>query len=197
MATILLTGFEPFDKHSCNPSQQVVERLDGRTIGGATVVGLTLPVVFGEDTRRVFAAIDEHKPSVVLSLGLHAGRPCIDVEAFAINRRRMDAGDGEEPIIADGPAAYFATIDVESIGCAIGSVGVPVQKHGYAGNYLCNHILYQTLHLAATRNLPFTSGFLHLPLSDEQMVIEGITGQPSLPLDLIVSGVESAIEATL
>lgn len=159
------------------------------------MVGLTLPVVFGEDTQRVFAAIDEHKPSAILSLGLHAGRPCIDVEAFAINRRRMDEGEG--PIVADGPAAYFATIDVESIGRAIGSVGVPVQKHGYAGNYLCNHILYQTLHLAATRNLPFTSGFLHLPLSDEQMVIEGITGQPSLPLDLIVSGVESAIEATL
>lgn len=194
---IFLTGFEPFDAFKSNPSQQVVEQLNDETIGGVRIVGLTLPVVFGEDTRRVLPLIDELNPALVLSLGLHAGRPCLDVERFAVNLRRSDAGDREVPIVDDGPAAYLSTLDVDRVGPAIARAGVPVQPHAYAGNYLCNHILYHTLHHAATQGRDYRAGFIHLPLSSEMAVAEGQMHRPSLPLDMIVAGVRAAIEEAL
>ncbi len=180
MSTILLTGFEPFGGFPTNPSQQIVERLDGETVGGARVVGLTLPVKFGNDTEPTFAAIAEHRPSLVLSLGLNAGAACLDVERFAVNLKQTEEAGREETIIADGFAALFATIDAERIAGAIQASGVPARAHAYAGSYLCNHIFYQTLHYAQQWDLRCRVGFIHLPL---------------LPLETMIVGIRAALEA--
>lgn len=197
--TVLLTGFEPFKNHKTNPSQQVVERLNGATVGGARVVGLTLPVVCGEDTAGVFAAITNHKPALVLSLGLSAGATCLEVERFAVNSRLLGLGqEGETPIVPDGPAAYFATVDAERVAQAVRErAQVPARAHGYAGAYLCNHILYQTLHFAKTNSLPLKAGFIHLPLSSEQAICENGLHHPSLSLDSLTTGVRAALESVL
>ena len=190
MTNVLLTGFEPFAQHAVNPSQLIVERLDGATIGGAHITGLVLPVVFGEDTKRVFAAIEELKPAVVLSLGLSAARDCMDVELFGINQRQVDGSSALDPILVGGPAAYFATIDVDRVGTAMGRAGVPVERHGYAGSYLCNHVLYQTLHYAQMRGLPIRAGFIHMPQAAEH----ASAGAPSLPLEAMIASVRIAVE---
>jgi len=88
---VLLTGFLPFGDSRLNPSQQIAEVLDGQTIGGARVTSLVLPVVFGQDTERVQAALADLNPHLVLSLGLAAGTPCLDVERFAVNLRVAEA----------------------------------------------------------------------------------------------------------
>lgn len=196
---VLLTGFEPFRNHKMNPSQQVAERLHGEIIGGARVVGLTLPVVYGEDTARVFAAITDIHPTLVLSLGLWAGAACLEVERFAVNSRLRELGqDAQEPILTDGPAAYFATVDAERIAQAIRErAQVPARAHGYAGAYLCNHILYQTLHFAETNALPLKAGFIHLPLSSEQIIGDNELHRPSLPLEIMATGIRTAIEEAI
>ena len=192
--TVLLTGFEPFAGHAANPSQIIAERLHGETIGGARVVSLVLPVVFGADTERVFPAIDELKPAVVLSLGLSAARDCMDVELFGINQRMVEGSSDLIPIIADGPAAYFATIDADGVSMAmVETADIPAQRHGYAGSYLCNHILYQTLHYAQTQHLPLRAGFIHMPQATEFAA----PGAPSLPLESMIAAVRAAIEETL
>lgn len=207
VSTILLTGFAPFGESKSNPSQSVVERLHGETLGGAQIVGLTLPVVMGADFERVRAAIDEHKPILVLSLGLASGTTCLDVERFAVNLRVAEPGDPEKPlepnlpqslIVADGPPALFPTIDTERVAAAIrGNAGVPARAHGYAGSYACNHILYQTLLYAVRQNLAYKAGFIHLPLSSEQAIAENKLHLPSLPLSVMADGVRAAIEAAL
>ncbi len=196
---VLLTGFEPWQEFKTNSSQQVAEHLHGQAIGGAQIVGLTLPVEFGEDTARVFAAITELQPALVLSLGLAAGTPCLDVERFAVNRRIIKpSSDAQEAIVPDGPAAYFATIDAERIAQAIrDKAQVPARAHGYAGSFLCNHILYQTLNFAKTNSRMLKAGFIHLPLSSEQVIAENRLGQPSLPLESMIQGVRAAIEEAL
>ena len=198
MPTILLTGFEPFGGFKTNPSQQIVARLDGETIAGARVVGLTLPVAFGRDTERAFAAIADHHPALVLSLGLNAGATCLDVERFAVNLKAEAGTEGQGPIIADGFAALHATLDAERVARAIREqAGVPAQAHSYPGSYLCNHILYQTLHYAQQWDLRYQAGFIHLPLSCEQAIAEGKWHLPSLPLDRMAHGVHAALEAAL
>lgn len=194
----LLTGFEPWQEFKSNPSQQIVERLNGQTIGGAQIAGLTLPVVFGEDTPRIFAAITDLKPSLVLMLGLAAGTTCLNVERFAVNLRISDSDAGtQQPILPDGPAAYLATIDVERTAQAVRAAGIPARAHGYAGSFLCNHVMYQTLNFAKTNSLPLKAGFIHLPLSSEQAITENRLSQPSLPLETMLQGVRVAIKEAL
>lgn len=187
--TVLLTGFEPFHEHAANPSQLIAERLDGDTISGAKVVGLTLPVVFGEDTKRVFPAIEELKPVAVIALGLRGGSDSIDVEMFAINHRAERDGI-LTPIVPDGPAAYFATIDIDRVGKAIGErSGAPVRRNGYAGSFLCNHIFYQTLHYTHARQNPPRTGFLHIAQAAEHAPED----TPSIELDRMIEAVRIAI----
>ncbi len=195
MSTILLTGFEPFGEFKTNPSQQIAERLDGEVIAGARVVGLTLPVVFGADTAGAFAAIAEHRPALVLSLGLNAGASCLEVERFGVNLKAEAGAAGQMPIIADGFAALFVTINAEEVAGAMRRAGGPARAHGYAGAFLCNHILYQTLHYAQQWSLSYRAGFVHLPLSSEQAIEEGRGHSPSLPLEMMIVGVRAALEA--
>ncbi len=206
MSTILLTGFAPFGDSKINPSQQIAERLHGETLGGVQVVSLTLPVVMSADWKLMRGAIDTHQPVLVLSLGLASGTTCLDVERFAVNLQVAEAEDPtkplapnlpQSPIIDGGPPALFSTLDTEKIAAAIrAEAGVPARAHGYAGSYACNHILYRTLHHAA-QQLSYQAGFIHLPLSSEQVIAENNLHLPSLPLSLMISGVRAALTEAL
>lgn len=206
MPTILLTGFAPFGDSKSNPSQSVAESLHGEVIAGAQVVSLILPVVMETDWETIKAAINEHQPILVLSLGLASGTTCLDVERFAVNLKVSEADDPNKPlapngpqcaIVADGPEALFSTLNTERIASAIRDAGVPARAHGYAGSYACNHILYQALLYARQQDLGYKAGFIHLPLSSEQVIAENKLHLPSLPLRLMTTGVRAAIEAAL
>ncbi len=207
MQIVLLTGFAPFGDSKTNPSQQIAERLHGETVGGAKVVGLTLPVRMGEDADKLTAAIAEHGPTLVLSLGLAAGATCLEVERFAVNLRFAGDVDPSKPvepnlpqsvIIADGICALAATIDAERIAAAIRETAtVPARAHGYAGAYACNHILYHALHYMIQWDMRYRAGFVHLPLSSEQAISENKMHLPSLPFERMTAGVSAAIEAAL
>jgi len=204
MSTILLTGFAPFGGFQVNPSQQIAERLHGETIGGAQIVSLTLPVAYGEATDLLTAGIADYKPALVLSLGLAAGTTCLEVERFAVNLCVSEPGDPSLPVEpnapqsvigADGMTALFSTVNAERIAAAIcEKSGVPARAHGYAGAYACNHIFYQSLHYAQQWDLRYCAGFIHLPLSSEQILAENKKHLPSLPLDRMTAGVRSALE---
>lgn len=206
-ANILLTGFAPFGDSKTNPSAQIACALGGETVGGARITSLVLPVVFGQDTGRVEAAIREQRPVLVLSLGLAAGTTCVDVERFAINQRVAADWQPDEPLVRNapqaaivegGPDAYFATIDTERVARAICErAQVPARAHGYAGAYLCNHILYQTRHFLAQQGMDAKAGFIHLPLSCEQAIDENKTHLPSLPLDAMTRAIRAALEEAL
>ena len=204
--TILLSGFAPFGGSRSNPSHLIAEQLHGETVGGAEIVGLTLPVQMGEDAEILQAAITEHNPTLVLALGLAAGTPCLDVERFAVNLRFTGDVNPDEPVPADlpqsavvdgGVGALLATIDTERVARAMRDAGVPARAHGYAGAYACNHILYQVLHAAQVQGLAYKAGFIHLPMASAQVIAENKLHLPSLPLELMTAGVRAAIKEAL
>ena len=197
MSTVLVTGFEPFADFRENPSRQVAEQLHGRAIGGASVEALILPVAFGRDTAKLFPIIEERNPLLVLSLGLSPRATCLHIERIALNLRRGNGEKRETSIVADGPAAYFASIDVDAISATLHSNNISSSPHVFAGTFLCNHVMYQVLHLAATRDLSFPSGFIHIPISQEQAVADNLMHLPSSPLRILVEGVALAIETAI
>ena len=57
-----------------------------------------------------------------------------------------------------------------------------------AGTFVCNHVFYGLMHLAATGRFRFRGGFLHIPFLPSQAVRN--PGAPSLALDAVVRGIE-------
>ncbi len=84
MATILVTGFEPFDGFALNPSEEVAKELDGKKVNQHSIIGLVLPLDYENALGIIDAALDKHKPEYVLCCG-QANRAVITIERIAIN----------------------------------------------------------------------------------------------------------------
>ena len=125
MKPLLVTGFEPFGGERINPSADVARALHGRTIGGAQVVGAVLPCVFGASIDALRAAIDTHRPQLVLALGLAAGRDGCTLDRVAINLDDARIADNagaqpiDAPVVARGPAAHFTTLPIKAMVAAL------------------------------------------------------------------------------
>lgn len=176
MKTLLLTGFEPFLDYTINPTMRVVERLDGEEIGGYRIISRILPVDFNRSGQSILEWIEELEPDAVVSLGLAAGRYKITPERVALNVKDGDQDNEgyqpvDEPISAAGPDAYLSTLPVREMTQALIEAGLPAEISNTAGAYLCNNIMYEGLHYAATNKPDMLSGFIHIP-ADHQLAIE-------------------------
>ena len=191
MTKVLLTGFEPFGKATLNPSGEIVKQ-----ISGDNIVTAILPVAYAQSAERLLALIAEHNPDVVISLGQAEGRTQITPEKVAINLDDARLADNEGvmrndvKILEDGPDAYFSTLPIKEIVEAIKDAGVPAAVSLTAGAFLCNHIFYVMQNKFA--GTPVRSGFVHVPLMDEQA--GEFPGLPTMPLDQMVKAVRAMLE---
>ena len=198
MHKVLLTGFEPFGGDALNPSWLAAQALHGRRIAGHQVVAAQLPTVFGASLERLDALLHQHRPVLVVCLGLAAGRAALSLERVAINVQdaRMPDNAGAEPVdapvVPGGPAAYFSTLPIKAMRAAAQAAGVPAEVSQTAGTFVCNHVFYGLMHRLATEPAlaGARGGFVHVPLLPEQ-------GTPGLALEDQVKGLRAAIAAAL
>jgi pyroglutamyl-peptidase len=202
-ANVLVTGFEPFDRDPINPSWEVARAVDGWHCAGHHVRAVQLPCVFGRAIERLDAALAEHRPPLVVCLGLAGGRSEWTPERVAINcddaRIPDNAGQQpiDQPVIAAGPAAYFSTLPIKAIVQALRAADVPASVSNTAGTFVCNHIFYALMHrLASTPALAATrGGFVHVPLLPEQAA--RLPGAPSMALATQVDAVRVLLQTAL
>lgn len=198
---VLLTGFDPFGGESVNPAFEAIKLLPD-TIAGAEIVKVEIPTEFTRSISCVEAAIKEHNPDVVIDVGQAGGRACVTVEKVGINladaRIPDNAGEqpADEPLQADGPAAYFATIPVNAMVQNVREHGLPCHVSFTAGTYVCNCVMYHVLHLCATKYPNIRAGFIHVPFACEQVVDKAST-MASMPLETIAKSLEYCIEAVV
>jgi pyroglutamyl-peptidase len=196
--TILLTGFEPFDGATVNPSAEIVRRLHGRKSGGNPIAGVVLPCRFREATAVLDREIRRLDPALVICLGQAGGRAEITPERIAINvdDARIPDNAGRQPvdrpIVQRGPAAYWSTLPIKAIVAALRARDIPAAVSQTAGTFVCNHVFYGLMH-ALRRRRGVRGGFVHLPWLPEQAG----AGQPSLPLDVMLRAVEEMLRVTL
>ncbi|MCH1625170.1 pyroglutamyl-peptidase I [Fredinandcohnia quinoae] len=181
MKKLLLTGFEPFLDFPINPTEEIVKRIDGSTIGNYQIIGRLLPVDFSESAKQILNLIDEVKPDVVISLGLAAGRSKITPERIAINCCDGAADNKgikleDSPIEDNGPVGYFSTLPIRKFVNTLNENGLPATISNSAGTYLCNNVMYSTLHKIEQESLSIQAGFIHIPAS-HQLAIK----KPNLP----------------
>lgn len=199
---ILLTGFEPFGGSPINPSEQVVKHLAVHPPADMDLATTILPVDRVRGPAEVLRALEQHEPGAVICLGEAGRRTAISIERVAINLLdfRIPDNNGEqatdEPIVAGGPAAYFATLPVREMQAAIQETGIPAELSLSAGSYLCNQVLYVLLHEIAIKELRVPAGFIHLPQLPEQTSQQSAPG-PSMSLETMVEGIQTAIKVVI
>lgn len=196
---ILLTGFEPFDKDSVNPSWEVARALDGEVIAGGTVHAVQMPCVFGDAIHALDQALTELQPTLVICLGFAGGRSEITPERVAINidDARIPDNAGKQPVdeavIANAPAAYFSTLPIKAMVRNLREAGVPASVSNTAGTFVCNHIFYALMHRLSRRGAPgMRGGFIHTPVVPGQLA-----SQPGMALDLQIKGIREAIRTAM
>jgi pyroglutamyl-peptidase len=196
---MLVTGFEPFGRHPCNPSEEIAKAVDGRVFHGLGVRAAILPVHHVEAGRQAVRLLDEHDPLAVLHVGLAAGRMRIALERVALNVMDYAEADNAgyrargEPCVPGGPVAYRSTLPLAAILDALAREGIPACLSNTAGTYLCNQTLYTTLHAVAMAKKRALVGFLHVPLSPAMVAAAGLD-QPSMDPAMGVRAVETALQ---
>lgn len=194
MKKLLITGFDPFGGENINPAWEAVKRLPD-TVGDWTLTKLEIPTVYGVAAEKVLVQANDLQPDVILCIGQAGGRKAITPEMVGINLRHARIADNagnqpqDEPVAANGPAAYFATVPVRRMTQAIEDAGLPAAVSYSAGTFVCNDTLYALLHHYA--GTPVRAGFVHVPFLPEQAK-EGV---PSMALEDIVRGLTIMIES--
>lgn len=193
---ILVTGFEPFGGETKNPALEVVRCLP-KSIEGAEIVCLEVPVTFHQSAAVLAESLASLKPDAVLCIGQAGGRFGLTPERVAINQDDASIPDnsGQQPIDlpiqADGQPAYFSSLPIKAMVAAIREAGLPASVSNTAGTYVCNHLMYQALYQADKFYPGLRAGFLHIPFLPEQVVDKPNT--PSMGLADICRGVEIAL----
>ena len=191
--TILLTGFEPFGGETINPSGEIARQLHGTVIAGHRVVGALLPCVFGAAISELKKQFRVTKPALVICLGQAGGRAEITPERVAINvddaRVTDNAGRQpvDRPIVRGGPAAYWSTLPIKAITAELQRREIPAAVSQTAGTFVCNHVFYGLMH-ELRKQKRVRGGFIHVPFLPEQ-----VKDQPSLPLAVMTTAIETAI----
>ncbi|MFS0674173.1 pyroglutamyl-peptidase I [Ornithinibacillus sp. 179-J 7C1 HS] len=170
MKKLLLTGFEPFLEFPINPTTDIAITLNGEVIGKYEVIGEVLSVDFHKSGKQLLGLIEKHDPDAVVSLGLAGGRNCITPERVAINCNDGPVdNNGHKPngekIFEDGPDAYFSKLPIYEIVSRLEEAGYPAKISNTAGAYLCNNVMYHSLHYLNEKELDRPSGFIHIPAS--------------------------------
>ena len=193
----LVTGFEPFGGEKVNASLEAVRRLPAR-IGGLEVVTAELPTSYTRSLAALEATITRVKPDIVLCVGQAGDRAALCVERVAVNLQdaRVPDNDGaqpvDRPIMPGGPAAYLATLPVRAAVASLHAAELPAEISMSAGTFVCNHVFYGLMHLAAARGHPFRAGFMHVPCLPQQAA----GGASSMALDDIVRGIVTLLETS-
>ena len=191
MKKLLITGFDPFDGATVNPSWEAVKLLPD-TIGEYELHKLQIPTVFGLAPKTVLEAAEKLQPDVIISVGQAGTRPAVTPERIGINIRDARITDNagispkDEAIVPGGPDGLFSTLPVKAMIEAIREAGLPASISNTAGTFVCNDVLYSLLHHYA--GTPVRCGFIHVPWLPEQ-------GSPSLPLTDTAAALEAAIRA--
>ena len=174
MQTLLLTGFEPFGSHTANPTQRLVEELDGHVLSNGVQISTLLLPVAGEAAVALQGKVTEQQPEVVIALGQAANRAAVTPEKVAINYANYPIADnyGEQlcntTVVEDAPDAYFSSLPVEHMVAELERSGIRARLSLTAGSYVCNYLFFSLLHFVHQHDDKIKAGFIHCPIMAEQ-----------------------------
>ena len=187
MKKLIITAFEPFDKHQENPTTNVLKALPN-IIKNIEIKKHILPVAYLKSYQLIEKEINQKDVIGVIMLGLAAGRTHITFEQIAINLNHASIADNlqslkaHERIIEEGLDGYFSTLPLKDLIKDLQDKNFPVKLSLSAGGYVCNDLYYRVLYHTKTHQTNLLTGFIHIPYH-----LEGKPNHsyPMLPLSIM------------
>jgi pyroglutamyl-peptidase len=161
---------------------------------------MVLPTEYGASGERIREAIRQHNPDAVLSLGVAASRPAINLERLAVNVDDASIPDNAghlatgEPIDAEGPVGYRSTLPLDAMKAAVEARGIAVTISNHAGAYICNHVFYSARHALEAAGSTIPCGFIHIPDLPQPDGANNAHGSAGMPLETIIAAVEICLQ---
>ena len=177
---VVICGFDHYENIDVNPSYEVPEALVRDGIGepsdvddplhdaNVSINTVALPVSFANAWPTLLETLDATRPDIVIATGLKHAAHSVAMERCAtnlMNAARPDADNALprfEPIIKDGPAAYWTRLPLRAIINDFARDGIPATLSSDAGTFVCNSLFYQLLHWTATQDRVL-AGFVSFP----------------------------------
>lgn len=172
MATILVTGFEPFGGSDINASFESVKNLPEK-IGAHKVIVKKLPVVFKESAELIISYAEELNVDYVIAVGEAGGRTRVTPEQIGINMRSARIADNKgntpwnELINPEGSDGIFSALPVQEITKKLQDEGLEISVSYTAGTFICNDVMYSLLDYFKDSNVK--CGFIHVPTMDVEI----------------------------
>jgi len=186
---ILITGFGPY-REELNASGALVNSLKDELPESLVHLNeqLAFEVITCDDTSRetehqsleaqLGALLKQYKPELCIHTGQAPPYNKIVVEKIATNSFMREIIDPERPV------GYWSNLPgTEGLQMALEARHIPAGYSFYAGQHLCNHILYSSLYLAEKNALGHKSGFIHIPVLPEQ-VTKKHRDAPCMPVNM-------------
>jgi pyroglutamyl-peptidase len=171
---VLITGFGPFPGAAENPSAWLAEALAAAvTPPGCTLHAEVLPTEWAEVATRGPRLLRQHRPRLILHLGLSRNAKGFRIERSAHNiiALREDARGalpGMRSVIEFGDARLDTGISAAKLASHLRTQDLPAAASRSAGTYLCNYLYYLSLHWARAQEAPCDVAFVHLPPGPRQ-----------------------------
>lgn len=200
---ILLTGFEPFDNSTTNPSAEILKAFPDDHFPGHTIHKQVLPVDSSSAAEQVIKTLSELQPDIIFLLGEASSRPRISLEKVAINWMDFRIADNtgaqiqDQRIIEEAPDAYFSSLPLRQIYEIVKASGIPVEISLSAGAYLCNQVFFSTMHALTTLKPDTICGFIHVPSLPEQIVMKNLNAasmSKETSLEAIVVALQTCLQ---
>jgi pyroglutamyl-peptidase len=198
ISKVLLTGFTPFWGYQQNVSQMAVQRVSKARHYPFKTVECILPTSFRRAPQLLKETIIKLRPDIILSFGLLENISAFRFERIGlnINHAIQTDVDGYKPIhkyiLDEGPIAYEVNLSYESLVKQLKEGGLPVEISYHAETFVCNHLIYTTMHLINTTELPILFGFIHLPRTPEDVSSLPL-GTPCMPFETIIEGLDKVL----
>ncbi len=184
MKSVLLTAFEPYDRYTVNASWLTLVELTRALPAEIKITTRLYPVDYAA-TRELIQQDLLAEPDYAIHLGQAPGSGRLRLETTGLNTSLRETL--HVPLLADGPAAYRTTLPLDEWVEMLRANKIPAEVSNHAGTYLCNALLYYSLHEARTRGLRTESFFMHVPL-DVSQVLYDAADTPCLPVEYGAAG---------
>ncbi|XP_077989259.1 pyroglutamyl-peptidase 1-like [Glandiceps talaboti] len=164
--TVVVTGFGPFLDHKTNVSWSAVQELKKIDLGeDVTLVTQELPVVYDDVKEIVPSLWKQHKPKLVIHVGVSGIAEAITLEELAHNTEytKKDVND-KEPVsgccLDDGPDCIKSSLNMQAVCDEINksNYGLTAVTSNDPGRYLCDYSYYLSLHQNCS-----ACAFVHVP----------------------------------
>ncbi len=171
MISVLIAGFGRFPGAPFNPTTALARKLAVRrrpALAGTQRSAHVFRTSYAAVEDELPRLIAQHRPDVVLLLGLAGRTPWMRIETRAQNRKTLFFPDVDRVLpdraaIRPGSGNLSGRAPFARMGAAARTARVPARLSRDAGRYLCNYAYFRAIEEAAGQARPPLVAFVHVP----------------------------------